>query len=298
MSPFDDVLALTVAARADRELTYRATIDPVFTIGPKVHGGSAQMMIVNAAHAAYCQWAGLDAPPLRMADGTTPVPVAVTSTYLSAPAPADVELVARLVKQGRTVSVVDVDLVQEGAAMITSSVVFGMLDSGEPRDQASHPLREMPPAPPADAFHLEGSPMTAVMHMHPVVEFALDPTTFPAASGGKGAPTIRGWVRPKDGAADLPFVTMMCDISPPVVMNLGLFGWAPTVTLSTYLRRIPAQPDGGWLRFENSSVEVGAGMFESDHTVLDAAGMVVGQSRQLALIPAKPVDGPQTPPSD
>nr|WP_212763356.1 thioesterase family protein [Gordonia araii] len=296
----DDALALTVIDRDDSTVTYTSTIDPVYTIGPKVHGGTAQMLVANAAHAAFCEWTDSAAPPLARATGTAPVPVALTSTYLSAPKPDEIELRARLVKRGRTVSVVDVDVVQDGRTMITTTAVFGMLDHGQPHRSVHTPLRDLPPDPPADAFFLDGSPMTEVIHMHPVLDFAIDPTTFapaqPAEPGSGGEPVIRGWVRPKAGAAHLPFVTMVCDISPPVVMNLGIFGWAPTVTLSTYLRRIPAAgPADGpapWLRFENSSIEVGQGMFESDHTVIDSTGVVVGQSRQLALIPAKTVDGP------
>ena len=77
---------------------------------------------------------------------------------------------------------------------------------------------------------------------------------------------------------------LVCDISPPVVMNLALFGWAPTVQLTTYVRRHPAP---GWLRFAATSTEVGPGMFEEDHLVVDSTGTVVAQSRQLALIPQR-----------
>ncbi|MFT3901055.1 MAG: thioesterase family protein [Gordonia sp. (in: high G+C Gram-positive bacteria)] len=297
MSALGDALTPTIIDRDDESMRLRATIDPVFTIGPKVHGGSAQALIVNAAHAAHLALTGQEGVDLADVDGAAALPVAATSTYLNAPDPAEVELVARLVKRGRTVSVVDVELSQGGRAMITTTVVIALLDHGEPRHSAAVPLRELPVEPAADALHLAGSPMEEIMHMHPVVDFALDPATFPAAVGGRGEPTTRGWVRPTAAAADLPFVTLVCDISPPVVMNLGVFGWAPTVTLATYLRRIPAAApasDGGpgWLRFENRSIEVGQGMFESDHTVLDSTGVVVGQSRQLALIPAKPVPGP------
>jgi hypothetical protein len=66
-------------------------------------------------------------------------------------------------------------------------------------------------------------------------------------------------------------------------MNLHLFGWAPTVQLTTYLRRRPAP---GWLRIQASSTEVGHGWFEEDHLVLDSTGQVVVQSRQLAMLPA------------
>ncbi|GAA3049568.1 thioesterase family protein [Gordonia defluvii] len=286
MTQIDDVLALAVIGRDEAMITYAATIDPVYTIGPKVHGGSAQMLAANAAHAAFLEWTGSSAPPLIRAGAGDPVPVALTSTYLSAPRPDRVELCARLIKRGRTVSVVEVDLVQEGRTMIATTVVFGVLDQGKPHRSAPIPLRDLPPAPTADAIYLDHSPMSEIMHLGPVLDYAIDPETFPAAIGGRGEPVIRGWVRPKAGAAHLPFVTTVCDVSPPVVMNLGIFGWAPTVTLSTYLRRVPAGAPGSWLRVANSSIEVGQGMFESDHTVIDSTGVIVGQSRQLALIPA------------
>ncbi|GED99005.1 thioesterase family protein [Gordonia crocea] len=292
MKGLHEILALAVIDRDDDQIVYTAQIDPIYTIGPKVHGGSAQMLAVNAAHAAFLEWTGSEAPALVRADGQSPVPVAITSTYLNAPNPGAIELRARLVKRGRTVSVVDVDVVQDARTVITSTVVFGILDHGEPHRSRPTEARDLPPEPPADAFFLDGSPMTEIIHMSPVLDLALDPASFPASRGEQGEPVIRGWVRPKSGVADLPFVTLVCDISPPVVMNLGIFGWAPTVTLSTYLRRIPSGDPGAWLRFANSSIEVGRGMFESDHTVVDSTGVVVGQSRQLALIPAKPVNGP------
>ena len=59
-------------------VAYWATIDPVFTIGPKVHGGSLQMIAVGAARAAFTELA-------PMAGGL--VPVAIASDYLAAPNP-------------------------------------------------------------------------------------------------------------------------------------------------------------------------------------------------------------------
>jgi hypothetical protein len=66
-------------------------------------------------------------------------------------------------------------------------------------------------------------------------------------------------------------------------MNLGHFGWSPTVQMTTYLRRVPAP---GWLRVIATAREVGERMFDEDHLVIDSTGAVVAQSRQLALIPA------------
>ncbi|BBZ54130.1 hypothetical protein MPHO_11220 [Mycolicibacterium phocaicum] len=75
---------------------------------------------------------------------------------------------------------------------------------------------------------------------------------------------------------------MAGDITPPVTMNQGHFGWTPTVQLTTYVRRRPAP---GWLRVQASSTVVGETWFEEDHVILDSTGQVVVQSRQLAMLP-------------
>ena len=72
MTQIDDVLALAVIGRDEAMITYAATIDPVYTIGPKVHGGSAQMLAANAAHAAFLEWTRSSAPPREPAGGRAP----------------------------------------------------------------------------------------------------------------------------------------------------------------------------------------------------------------------------------
>jgi hypothetical protein len=95
------------------------------------------------------------------------------------------------------------------------------------------------------------------------------------------------WARPRPGdETDIDtavlFALMAGDISAPVTMNRGMFGWAPTVQLTVYLRRVPAP---GWLRVRAESTVLGSTWFEEDHTVVDSTGAVVVQSRQLAMIP-------------
>ena len=169
--------------------------------------------------------------------------------------------------------------------MVTSSVTMARPDTGEAHHSSMPLFDGMPAEPTPDGLALEDSPIAEVNHLAPVIDMVVDRDSFPVLRGETGEPVVRGWIRPKDREPDADFAVLVADISPPVVMNLGLFGWAPTVQLTTYVRRHP-QP--GWLRFAATSVEVGQGMFEEDHTVVDAAGFVVAQSRQLALIPQKP----------
>lgn len=268
-----DLLDLSPATPSDDGTSvFRTSIDPVFTIGPKVHGGTLQMVSARAAYQAFIDDGG----------DREVHPLAINSNYLTAPNPADVELVTRIRKRGRTVSVVDVEVRQAGRVAVTNSVVLGRLDHGVPRFSAPSRLHAQPAAPTEGGVSIDERPMSEIVHYGPAIDVVIDPATFGPAGGGNAEPVIQGWARPKDHEPDLDFVTLVCDVSAPVVMNLGLFGWAPTVQLSTYLRR---QPAPGWLRFQASSTEVGQGMFSEDHLVIDSTGIVVAESRQLALIP-------------
>ena len=94
---------------------------------------------------------------------------------------------------------------------------------------------------------------------------------------------MRLWVRPRHSLADPYFSLLASDVNPPVVMNLGRIGWAPTVQLTALLRTRPAP---GWLRVVVESRSVHESWFDSDATVVDAQGRLVCQARQLGLAPA------------
>ena len=119
---------------------------------------------------------------------------------------------------------------------------------------------------------------------------ALDTPTSLSPEREQGPPVLRGWVRPRGEPADVLFALLAGDILPPTVFNLGgRVGWAPTVQLTALLR---ARPAPGWLRVEATSTTVAGGpWFDEDVTVVDSAGRLVCQARQLALAPL-PGDGP------
>ena len=96
-------------------------------------------------------------------------------------------------------------------------------------------------------------------------------------------PVLRGWARTRDEPVDVLFALLAGDILPPTVFNLGgATGWAPTVQLTALLR---AHPAPGWLRVASRADVVAGPWFDEDVTVVDAAGRVVCQARQLALAP-------------
>lgn len=273
-SPFTDLTAL-------RELgpeRFGATVDPIWTIGPKVHGGCMMAICAAAARRSV----------LAAGGGAELQPVSVSANYLAAPDPGEVRVSTSVRKMGRQVCAVDVQLSQGDRVAVTAAVTLGVLDDGEPRHQEPLALAQMPTDPTADAVHVTPDhPMGQIVHVAQGCDLRVDPAAALFLSGRQGDPINRMWLRPfaadeADTDTALLFALMAGDISAPVTMNRGMFGWAPTVQLTTYLRR---RPSPGWLRVMASSTVMGTTWFEEDHLILDATGAVVVQSRQLAMIP-------------
>nr|WP_280384937.1 thioesterase family protein [Nocardia wallacei] len=257
---------------------YRGYIDKTWTIGKKVHGGT---MVAASAAAATRRLRAAEPSLAAMS------PIAGSSDFLGAPDPGEVEYLVRIRKTGRQICLVDADLVQGGRTLVHTAFTFGHLDDTPPtytRDDHS----DMPAEPPAEALGYEDdSPMGRIVHVARAASVAIDPAWARFLEGEQGEPRLRLWIRPRDADARDPeiaayFAMMAGDMSPPVPVNLGHFGWAPTVQMTTYLRRRPAP---GWLRIIATAHEIDDRMFDEDQLVLDSTGAVVAQTRQLALIP-------------
>ncbi|WP_458315845.1 thioesterase family protein [Mycolicibacterium brisbanense] len=269
--PFTDLTGLEPVGNG----IYAASVDPIWTIGPKVHGGCMMALCAAAARRAL----GAD---------TDLQPIAVSANYLHAPEPGAVTLTATVRKRGRQVSVVDVELSQGDLVAVSSAVTLGHLDVADPRHQEPLSLSGMPAEPTADAVHVTPAhPMGQIVHVAQGCDLRIDPSAALFLAGQQGEPINRMWLRPfahdeADSDTALLFAVMAGDISAPVTMNRGMFGWTPTVQLTTYLRRRPAP---GWMRVMASATVIGETLFEEDHLILDATGQVIVQSRQLAMIP-------------
>jgi acyl-CoA thioesterase len=273
-SPFRAATTLTTLERSQAEGSYAAAIDSTWTIGPKVHGGT---MLAICAAAAKRQLGQDDLQPLS-----------VSVSYLSAPDPGEVALTTIVRKHGKQVSSVDVEMTQGGRTAVRAVVTLGRPDSDAPRHEVLSPLASMPVSPPAETQVIGGDhPMASIVHLASGCEMRIEPSSAHFLTGQQGEPEIRMWVRPRPGDEEdadtaVLFALMTGDICAPVTMNRGMFGWAPTVQLTAYLRK---QPAPGWLRVAASSTVIGGTWFEEDHLVLDSTGAVVVQSRQLAMVP-------------
>ncbi|MCD2116369.1 MULTISPECIES: thioesterase family protein [Rhodococcus] len=278
--PFLDLTSVTrvPAEHPDGTAAWQAHIDPVWTIGPKVHGGCMLAVCASAARRSVLD-AGVD--PLTQ-------PLAVSASFVAAPDPGDVELTTVLRKQGKQIALVDVELSQAGRVAVRASVTLGTPDTEEPFHTVPHRATTMPADPPAESVLVTPEhPMGQIVKFAATSHLRIDSATARFLDGQQGEPLVSMWTRPSPGdEADVDtsvlFALMCGDVSAPVAMNLGRFGWAPTVQLTAYLRRVPAP---GWLRVIAESSVLGSTWFEEDHTVVDSTGQVVVQSRQLAMMP-------------
>jgi hypothetical protein len=256
-----------------------------WTIGPKIHGGVMVALCAKAAREAY-----------RAQGGVGVHPVAVSVNFLSAPDPGPVRLVTTVRKKGRRIGLVDVELIAGQRACVHAVVTLAELEQAAEPLLADNPVTAlMSPEPPADVPVIgPGHPGADINNLargcdiHPVVTGpdAIGPDAIGPDAIGPDATGLafKIWVRPKGDVVDELFALMCGDISMPVPYALGRRGWAPTVQLTAYLRGLPAP---GWLRVLCTATLIGQDFFDEDHTVVDSAGRIVVQTRQLALLPGR-----------
>jgi acyl-coenzyme A thioesterase PaaI-like protein len=262
--PFRDAIALTPLGDG----RFGAELGTRFTVRTKAHGGLLMVLLARAGLAR------IDAE----APGAAPDPLAVAADYLRAPDQGPVELDTEVLKLGRTVAVVAVRMHQAGRPVLAATVTAGRLPSDGVRWSD---LPEMAPEPSADAT--DPGAAADALGIASACELRYDTPTFAFTRGEQGPPVLRGWVRPRGEPTDVLFGLLAGDIMAPTVFNLGgRVDWAPTVQLTALLR---ARPAPGWLRIEARSTAVAGGWFDADATVVDSAGRLVCQARQLALSP-------------
>lgn len=267
---FSHAMTLRVSSTDGDTRIYEGNLNQHWTIGPKIHGGVMMALCAKAA---------------RSAVEDTAEPVVVSANFLRAPDPGPVELVATVHKRGRTVSLVDVDLRQDGRVAVRAAVTLGAPEHHHAPLLDANPVPAlMSPEPPSDLAPIgPGHVLGEVNHLAAGCDIRPDLSRLRPAEHG-GAPLTRIWVRPREEAPDLLFALLCGDISAPVTFAVGLRGWAPTVQLTAYLRSRPAD---GWLRVLSTTTQIGHDWFDQDYVVVDGEDRVVAQSRQLALVPAK-----------
>lgn len=254
--------------------SFAGDLPPDWTVGGKPHGGYLLALLTRAAQQAVA------------GEATTATdPVAVSAQFLNAPAVGPVLVHTEIRKAGRTTTVVFAQLEQRGQSCVEAMVTVSRL----PSEQAAWvDLPDLPAEPPLHAVDLASLPSADVFRLSGPCEVRLDPAGAGFLEGRVGDPLrLRLWVRPRNDQPDPLFALVAGDVSMPVTFNLGRFGWSPTVQLTALLR---ARPAPGWLRVYVDCRAVHGQWFDEDATVIDSAGRLVCQSRQLALSAVAPLN--------
>lgn len=264
--------SLASAVRPLGDGTFTADLAPEWTVGNRPHGG---FLLALLARSAMHVVTGAGAPDAESLD-----PVAVSAQFLRPPEVGPVLVRTELRKFGRTAAVVAANLEQRGRSCVEAMITVGRF-AEDPISWTDLP--DLPVKPPQDALDLSAVPGANVFKLSRTCEIRLDPANAGFLHGRTGDPLrLRLWVRPRGEQPDSLFALLAGDISMPLTLNLGRYGWAPTVQLTALLRGRPAP---GWLRLEVTCRAVYGQWFDEDATVLDSTGRLVCQARQLALTP-------------
>lgn len=265
-SHFQGIAAATAMAPV-ADGRWATTIDSGWSIGGRANGGYLLAVLASAA----------------MAETKRDLPLAVSAVFTRPPQFGPAEAVVELVRAGRTVTAVRVRVEQDGTPCAEALVSVGDVSAygAAPVWQGSAPVDLPPPEQCLAAVPRlpDGTPVPLLDQL----EVRVDPACAGWFSGRPGGvPEIRAWVREHGNLPPSPLaVVAATDVLPPVVFELGLFGWAPTVEMTVSLRSRPAP---GWLRIRTRADLVADGWFDENVDVWDSTGRLVAQARQLARV--------------
>ncbi len=208
-----------------------------------------------------------------------PHPLATTAHFLAAPRVGAAEVHRTRLRTGRSAAVTRVALVQEGRTCLDAVVTAGRLsdDPAVAYDDAPPPV--LPPLEECvvSASLLEGERNGIVENL----EQRLDPATTGWLDGQpRERALVQGWLRSATGReVDPLFLLCLADGLPPVPFALGMRGWVPTVSMTVYVRALPAP---GWVRAVQQARVIADGWLDEDCLLYDSTGRLVAQATQLA----------------
>ncbi|RZU34380.1 thioesterase family protein [Blastococcus saxobsidens] len=247
-----------------------AELDPGWDIGGGILNGGYLLAVVGRA-------AVLESPHAH--------PVALSASYLRAPAAGPATLTVLPGPAGRTLAHSLVTLSDDGGPALTVQATTATLTSTT--SEYSHPMPDVPPVEEcfSVAEHRDlAPPGVQVPGLSLRVDTRLDIATAGWAFGQpSGEPVLRAWMRFTDGREPDPLALLTFgDALPPTSFAMGNLGWAPTVQLQVLVRALPAP---GWCLVEARSSEISGGWVDEDYRIWDSTGRLVAQSRQLARSP-------------
>ena len=213
--------------------------------------------------------------------GADRAPRSLTIHYTAPPAEGPVRIETRVERVGRSLSTVSGRLVQGDRVLALALGAFS-----KPREGPSFDDTAMPEAAPPEAC-ASFSPM---IPLHERYDYRFAVGAMPGSGASRAL--VGGWIRSAEPrVADAALVAAFTDAWPPACFAWGKesdgLGPVPTVDLTIHFRRdLPlanAKPDDFYLAvFRSRFAE--QGFVEEDGEVWSRDGILLAQSRQLAVI--------------
>lgn len=209
-------------------------------------------------------------------------PVSVTGHYLAPGRPGPARISTEVIKQGSGFSTCIAVMSQN-----ERPVVAAMASLGSIVQEPDILLQDAQPPELPDPDELAGlgdESNGAIPPFMSRIDLRLHPDDLGFAQGRPpGVARMRGYWRLVDEPMDALALILASDSLPPTTFNSGLpVAWTPTLDLTVHVRALPAP---GFLRLDYRTRFISHGRLEVDGLVWDAAGQLVAQSRQLALLP-------------
>jgi acyl-CoA thioesterase len=268
-----------MTTRFDRDTAVRG-VDPSVA-GPGVHEGCIDRgwWVVRGPNGGY-----VAALLLRALAAEVPAeraPRSLTVHYTAPPAEGPVRIDTRVERVGRSLTTVSGRMIQGDRLLALALGAFSIARKGAGFDHA-----RMPKAPPPESC--PSFPSGIPMHERYEYRWAVG---SPPGSGDSEA-LCGGWIRlAEPRCADAALVAAYTDAWPPACFSWApdreTIGPVPTVDLTIHFRtELPlahARPDDWCLAVFRSRLAAG-GFVEEDGEVWSREGVLLAQSRQLAVI--------------
>jgi hypothetical protein len=258
---------------------YTAELNPMWTVGGRPHGGYLLAIMARAAIAAD-------------SDGAHPHPLAATAAYLSSPEVGPATVTIDVQRRGRLASQVRAQLRQHDRVLVDAQFTLGRLEP----DPTPYWSTVEPPevAPFGECRRGLADPRGSGVHvaMLDLVDQRLDMSSVGEHDrtdenpfrGGSGE--LRGWVAFDDGTPFDPVSLLyVADSFPPATFTIGTVGWVPTMSLTAYVRALPAP---GPVRVRQRVGLLAGALADQVCEVWDSTGRIVAQATQLDAVRLDP----------
>jgi acyl-CoA thioesterase len=280
----DSAVRLLSAAGGAGEITFAAELSPAWQAMRSPHGGYLAAILLRAL--------------VEAAGEENRAPRSLTVHYARAPDSGPVLIRTRLERAGRSLSTLSARMEQNGALIALATAAFSVPWSAT--EIAELQLPDVAGPDPA---------RTTSPEMIEAIEQGLAPPFLrqlimqrriggPLFGGSPDPMEVGAWLGLRDPLRPLDAVAlaMLSDVgAPPPLLRLRKPAMASTVDLTVHFRtRTPlARSRPGELCFARLRTQlVHEGFFEADGVIWAADGTVLAQSRQLAVLMARP-RGPQ-----